>query len=233
MAFLEVKDLEVYYGKACALSDVSFTIEQGKCVGVIGSNGAGKTTLLDSILGMTDWHGEILFNGESLRKLPPREIVKRKVGYAPERGSIFPDMSVKDNLLVGAYLNRKNIDKNLGTVFGLFPRLEERQKQQANTLSGGERQMLSLGRAFMTEPKLILLDEPTLGLAPIVIGHISEAIKNLKKTGFTILIAEQNASFTIEHAERICILERGTITKEGTAEELGQEEYIREAYFGK
>ena len=233
MAFLEVKDLEVYYGKALALSNVSFTIDQGKCVGIIGSNGAGKTTLLDSILGITDWRGEIIFNGESLRKLPPREIVKRKVGYAPERGSVFPGMSVKDNLLVGAYLSRKNIGENLGTVFELFPRLEERQKQQAGTLSGGERQMLSLGRAFMTEPKLVLLDEPTLGLAPIVIGHISEAIKNLKKTGFTILIAEQNASFTIEHAERIYILERGTITREGTAEELGQEEYIREAYFGQ
>jgi len=232
MAFLEVKDLGVYYGKALALSNVSFTIDQGKCVGIIGSNGAGKTTLLDSILGITHWSGEIVFNGESLRKLPSREIVKRKIGYSPERGSIFPGMSVKDNLLVGAYLSRKNIDENLGRVFELFPRLEERQKQQADTLSGGERQMLSLGRAFMAEPKLILLDEPTLGLAPIVIGHMSEVIRSLKKTGFTILIAEQNASFTIEHAEHICILERGTITKEGTAEELGEEEYIREAYFG-
>ena len=233
MAFLEVKDLEVYYGKALALSDVSLTVDQGQCVGVIGSNGAGKTTLLDSILGITHWGGEIFFNGESLRKLPSREIVRRRVGYAPERGSIFPGMSVKDNLMVGAYLNRKNIDKNLSKVFELFPRLEERQKQQADTLSGGERQMLSLGRAFMTEPKLILLDEPTLGLAPIVIGHISEAIKSLKKTGFTILLAEQNASFTIEHAEMIYILERGTITKAGTAEELGKEEYIREASFGE
>lgn len=233
MAFLEVKDLEVYYGKACAISNVSFSIDEGQCIGIIGSNGAGKTTLLDSILGITDWHGEIIFNGESLSKLPSREIVKRKVGYAPERGSIFPGMSVKDNLLVGGYLNRSNIDKNLATVFELFPRLEERQKQQADTLSGGERQMLSLGRAFMIEPKLILLDEPTLGLAPIVIGHISDAIRSLKKTGFTILIAEQNASFTIEHAERIYILERGTITKAGTAEELGKEDYVREAYFGK
>lgn len=233
MAFLEVKDLEVYYGKACAISNVSFSIDEGKCVGIIGSNGAGKTTLLDSILGITDWRGEIIFNGESLRKLPPREIVKRKVGYAPERGSIFPGMSVKDNLLVGAYLNRSNIDQNLNNVFELFPRLEERQKQQADTLSGGERQMLALGRAFMLEPKLILLDEPTLGLAPIVIGHISEAVRSLKKTGFTILIAEQNASFTIEHAETIHILERGAITASGTAEELGKEDYIREAYFGE
>jgi branched-chain amino acid transport system ATP-binding protein len=232
MAFLEVTDLEVYYGKACALRDVSFTIEEGKCVGIIGSNGAGKTTLLDAILGIVDWHGEIIFNDESLRKLPSREIVKRKVGYAPERGSIFPGMSVKDNLLVGGYLNRKNITRNLDMVFDLFPILKTRQKQQSDTLSGGERQMLSLGRAFMTGPKLILLDEPTLGLAPIVIGHISEAINSLKETGFTILIAEQNASFTIEHADRIYILERGTITAEGTAQELGEEEYIREAYFG-
>ena len=233
MAYLEVKNLEVYYGKARALSDVSFTVDEGKCVGVIGSNGAGKTTLLDSIFGITTWSGDIIFNGESLHKLPSREIVKRKIGYSPERGSIFPGMSVRDNLLVGAYLNRENIEKNLKTVFELFPRLDERQKQQADTMSGGERQMLSLGRAFMTEPKLILLDEPTLGLAPIVIGHISEAINSLKRTGFTILIAEQNASFTIEHAENICILERGTITHSGTAQELGQEEYIRDAYFGE
>lgn len=232
MAFLEVKDLEVYYGKACALHDVSFTIEEGKCVGIIGSNGAGKTTLLDAIIGIADWHGEIILNGESLRKLPAREIVKRKVGYAPERGSIFPGMSVKDNLLVGGYLNRKDISRNLSLVFELFPVLKLRQKQQSDTLSGGERQMLSLGRAFMTGPKLILLDEPTLGLAPIVIGQISEVINSLRETGFTILIAEQNASFTIEHADRIYILERGTITAEGTAQELGEEEYIREAYFG-
>lgn len=233
MAYLDVKNLEVYYGKARALSDVSFSIEEGKCVGIIGSNGAGKTTLLDSIFGMTSWSGDIVFDGESLHKLPSREIVKRKIGYSPERGSIFPGMSVRDNLLVGAYLNRENIEKNMKTVFELFPRLEERQKQQADTMSGGERQMLSLGRAFMTEPRLILLDEPTLGLAPIVIGHISEAIKSMKRTGFTILIAEQNASFTIEHAENIYILERGAITHSGTAQELGQEEYIRDAYFGE
>jgi len=233
MAFLEVKDLEVYYGKALALTDVSFSIDEGKCIGVIGSNGAGKTTLLDAILGIVHWSGEIKLGGESLKNLPPREIVNRRVGYAPERGSIFPGMSVRDNLLVGAFLNRKNIDKNLKTVFELFPRLDERQKQQADTLSGGERQMLALGRAFMNEPRLVLLDEPTLGLAPIVIGHISDAVNSLKKTGFTILIAEQNASFTIEHAERIYILERGTITMQGTADELGQEDYVREAYFGK
>ncbi|MFO8143609.1 MAG: ABC transporter ATP-binding protein [Dehalococcoidales bacterium] len=233
MAYLDVKNLEVYYGKARALSDVSFSIEEGKCVGIIGSNGAGKTTLLDSIFGMTSWSGDIVFDGESLHKLPSREIVKRKIGYSPERGSIFPGMSVRDNLLVGAYLNRENIEKNMKTVFELFPRLEERQKQQADTMSGGERQMLSLGRAFMTEPRLILLDEPTLGLAPIVIGHISEAIRSMKRTGFTILIAEQNASFTIEHAENIYILERGAITHSGTAQELGQEEYIRDAYFGE
>ena len=126
MAYLEVKNLEVYYGKARALSDVSFTVDEGKCVGVIGSNGAGKTTLLDSIFGITTWSGDIIFNGESLHKLPSREIVKRKIGYSPERGSIFPGMSVRDNLLVGAYLNRENIEKNLKTVFELFPRLDER-----------------------------------------------------------------------------------------------------------
>lgn len=232
MAFLEVKDLEAYYGKAQALKSVSFNVEKGECIGIIGPNGAGKSTLLDSIIGLTDWRGQIIFNGVDLHRLSPRKIVKLGIGYAPERGNLFTYMDVKDNLLVGAYLARGKIDENLGEVFEMLPRLEERQKQQAETLSGGERQMLSLGRAFMTDPKLLLLDEPTLGLAPIVISRIADVLENLKKTGITIVIAEQNVTFTMTHAERLYLLERGQLTMGGTPEELRGEEYISKTYFG-
>jgi branched-chain amino acid transport system ATP-binding protein len=232
MAFLEVKDLEVFYGKARALSGISFTVGKGQSVGIIGPNGAGKSTLLDSIIGLTDWRGEIIFDGVNLNRLAPSQIVKMKIGYSPERGDLFRFMNVKENLLVGAYCTRGEINENLGTVFKLFPTLKQRLKQEAGTLSGGERQMLSLGRALMTSPKLVLLDEPTLGLAPIVVSAISEAIDNLKKMGITILIAEQNASFTLAHSDKIHLLERGRLVMEGTPEELKGDEYIRETYFG-
>jgi len=232
MAFLEVKDLEAFYGKARALSGISFTVEKGQSIGIIGPNGAGKSTLLDSILGLTDWRGQIIFDGVDLHKLGPSKIVRLKIGYAPERGNLFRFMNVKENLLVGGYTARNEIDKNLETIFELFPLLGQRQKQEAGTLSGGERQMLSLARAFMSSPKLLLLDEPTLGLAPIVISHISETVRNLKKLGFTVLIAEQNALFTLTHSERIYLLERGMFTMSGTPEELKEEEYIKKTYFG-
>ncbi len=232
MAFLEVKDLEAFYGQARALSGISFTMEKGECVGIIGPNGAGKSTLLSSIVGLVNWHGQIIFDGVDTRKLSPTKIVRLKVGYAPERGNIFGYMDVRDNLLVGGYSARDEIEKNLNTVFDLFPILKARQKQEAGTLSGGERQMLSLARVFMSSPKLMLLDEPTLGLAPIVIGHISKAIEDLKGMGFTVLIAEQNALFTLKHSERIYLLERGRFTMEGTPKELQEEEYIRQTYFG-
>lgn len=233
MALLEIKDLEVFYGKARALSGISFTMEKGQSVGIIGPNGAGKSTLLDSIIGLTDWRGEITFDDADLSKLTPSQIISRlKIGYAPERGNLFRYMNVKDNLLVGAYCSRNNIDDNLGTVINMFPVLGQRQKQEAGTLSGGERQMLSLGRALMSTPRLLLLDEPTLGLAPIVISEISRAVEHFKEMGVTILIAEQNASFTLTHSERIYLLERGTFTMEGTPEELKEEEYIRKTYFG-
>jgi len=155
-----------------------------------------------------------------------------KIGYAPERGNVFSYMNVKDNLLVGGYDARDDIDRNLETVFELFPVLKVRQKQDAGTLSGGERQMLSVARVLMSSPKLMLLDEPTLGLAPIVISHISKAIENLKGMGFTVLITEQNALFTLKHSERIYLLERGQFAMEGTPEQLREEDYIRKTYFG-
>lgn len=233
MAFLEVKDLEAFYGKARALSGISFTVEKGQSVGIIGPNGAGKSTLLDSIIGLTDWRGEIIFDGVDLSQLTPAKIISRlKIGYTPERGNLFRYMNVKENLLVGAYCSRENIDENLGTIIKMFPVLGQRQKQEAGTLSGGERQMLSLGRAFMSSPRLLLLDEPTLGLAPIVISEISKAVEHLKEIGVTVLIAEQNASFTLAHSEQIYLLERGKFTMGGTPEELKEEEYIRKTYFG-
>ena len=232
MAFLEVKDVEAYYGQARALNGITFSMEKGECVGIIGPNGAGKSTLLSSIVGLVNWQGHIVFDGVDTHKLSPTKIVRLKIGYAPERGNIFGYMNVRDNLLVGGYSAQDEIDKNLETVFELFPILKARQKQEAGTLSGGERQMLSLARVFMSSPKLMLLDEPTLGLAPIVIGHISKAIENLKSMGFTVLIAEQNALFTLKHSERIYLLERGKFTMEGTPQELQEEEYIRQTYFG-
>jgi branched-chain amino acid transport system ATP-binding protein len=232
MAFLEVKDLKAFYGKAQALNDISFSMERGDCVGVIGPNGAGKSTLLRTIIGRIKWEGQIIFDGVDLHKLNSTQIVRLKIGYAPERGHLFPFMNVRDNLLVGAYSSRENIDENLSAVFELFPILKERQKQEAKTLSGGERQMLCLGRALMSSPRLLLVDEPTLGLAPIVISSISDAVEKLKKTGVTILIAEQNVSFTLTHSERIYLLERGGFTMSGTPEELKGEEYVRKTYFG-
>ena len=233
MAFLEVKDVEAYYEKAQALRGISFSVEKGECIGIIGPNGAGKSTLLDSIIGLTDWRGQIIFDGTDLHQLTPVQIIGvKKISYAPERGNLFRFMNVRENLLVGGFTVRNEIDENLETVFELFPLLKQRQKQEAGTLSGGERQMLSLARAFMSSPKLMLLDEPTLGLAPIVISHISAAVENLKKLGITIIIAEQNALFTLTHSERIYLLERGRFTISGTPRELREEEYIKKTYFG-
>jgi len=232
MAFLEVENLEAYYGKAQALKNVSFSVEKGECIGIIGPNGAGKSTLLDSIIGLTHWEGKIIFNGVDLHGLPPRKIIKLGIGYAPERGNLFTFMNVKENLSVGAYLARDKMDENFASVYEMLPLLDERQKQQAGTLSGGERQMLSLGRAWMASPRLLLLDEPTLGLAPIVISKLADTIEDLKKRGATIIIAEQNVSFTSAHAERLYLLERGELSKGRTAEEMKGDEYVRKTYFG-
>jgi len=232
MFFLEVENLKAYYGKAQALKGVTLDVEKGECIGIVGPNGAGKSTLLDSIIGLTDWEGKIIFDGISLRGLRPREIIKRGIGYSTERGNLFSYMSVWDNLLVGAYLTRNKISDNFTTVFKIFPLLHERQKQRALTLSGGERQMLSLGRALMSNPRLLLLDEPTLGLAPVVISKIGTAIEDLKKEGASIIIAEQNVSFTSKYADKLYLLEGGKIVMEGNPQELSREEYVSKTYFG-
>ena len=233
MALLEVKDLSVFYGKACSLSNVSLTVEKGEVVGIIGPNGAGKSTLLDSIIGLTDCDGQIVFDGNDLKLLSPTETIRKGIGYAPEARNLFSYMAVKDNLLVGAYCAKESKDKNLRMVFELFPVLEKRQKQEAKTLSGGEQQMLSLGRALMTNPSLLLVDEPTIGLAPLVCSEIAHVLQELKQNrGMTIVIAEQNVNFALTLAEEIYLLETGHMKMKGKPKELKQESYIQETYFG-
>ncbi len=233
MALLEVTNLEAFYGKARSLHGVSLSIEAGKIVGIIGPNGAGKSTLLDSIMGITTTTGNIRFDGADISSATPAQNVKAGIGYATERGNLFPFMGVRDNLLVGAYTSRDKINENLRMVFDLFPVLEQRQAQETSTQSGGERQMVSLGRALMTSPKLLLVDEPTIGLAPKVCLDIAAALKKLNaETGLTIVITEQNVNFTMSLAEEIHVLETGEFRLSGTVEDLKDESYIKEAYFG-
>ena len=233
MAFLEVKDLEVFYGKACSLHKVSISVEKGAIIGIIGPNGAGKSTLLDSIIGLTHCHGEILFDGTNLRQLASTEIVRRGIAYASEARNLFSYMGVKDNLLVGAYRARQSKEKNLQMVYDLFPILAKRGNQEAKTLSGGEQKMLSLGRALMSNPRMLLIDEPTIGLAPLVCKEIAQVLKSLnQEKGITIVITEQNVNFALTLSEEIYLLETGTIKMKGSPDELRQETYIQETYFG-
>ena len=233
VAFLEIIDLKVFYGKACSLHNVSLSVEKGEVTGIIGPNAAGKSTLLDSILGLTHCNGQIFFKGIDLRRLTPAQIVGLGIGYAPERRNLFPFMCVKENLLVGAYRARKELPQNLQMVYELFPILEKRQNQEAGTQSGGEQQMLSLGRALMSNPKLLLVDEPTIGLAPLVCSEISKVLKDLKqRIGLTLIITEQNVNFALTLAEEIYLLETGKVKMKGVPAELKQEKYIKETYFG-
>jgi branched-chain amino acid transport system ATP-binding protein len=233
MALLEITDLEVFYGKARSINGVSLRVNEGQIVGIIGPNGAGKSTLLDTILGLTDHKGSIRFDNSDLSRLSTAQIVKLGIGYAPERRNLFPFMNVRENLLTGAYVARDQLQANLQRVFELFPRLEERQNQEAATQSGGEQQMLSLGRALMANPKLLLVDEPTIGLAPRVCKDIATVLQNLnQQAGLTIVITEQNVNFAMSLAEEIHLLETGRVRMTGTADELRNEQYIKETYFG-
>ncbi|MEM7545891.1 MAG: ABC transporter ATP-binding protein [Pseudomonadota bacterium] len=230
---LEIRNLSAFYGKAQALHDVSFSVEEGEIVGVIGANGAGKSTLLDSIMGMTATTGSIHLGGDELTGRKTADIVAMGVGYAPERANLFPYMSVRDNLLVGAYTARSDIERNLAMVHDLFPRLEERAAQETSTQSGGERQMVSVGRALMTSPRLLIVDEPTIGLAPKVCLEIAEVLRRLNREfGVTIVITEQNVNFALTLAQRLHVLETGVIRRSGTVEELSADPTLTEAYFG-
>ena len=232
MPFLSIQKLNAFYGKARALHDVSITCEKGEIIAIVGANGAGKSTLLDSVMGLTETTGTICFDGAPLTG-KTAEAVERGIGYGPERFNLFPDMSVYDNLMVGAFTARDDIEENLAAVFNLFPSLEQRQSQETRTQSGGERQMVSLGRALMTNPRLLMVDEPTIGLAPKVCLEMARTLRRLREThGLTIVIAEQNAHFAMALAERLYVLESGTVRAQGTVEDLRDDPRLTEAYFG-
>lgn len=230
---LEIRDLSAFYGKAMALDKVSLNVGAGEIVGIVGPNGAGKSTLLDSVMGMVRVTGSVSVDGQEVSGAKPADIVRLGVGYAPERFNLFPHMTVRENLLVGAYTARGDIARNLEMVHKLFPRLAEREGQETSTQSGGERQMVSLGRALMTSPRLLLVDEPTIGLAPKVCSEIAVVLRRLRdEFGLTILITEQNANFAMTLAERLYVLETGHVAAEGTAAELQGDQALAEAYFG-
>jgi branched-chain amino acid transport system ATP-binding protein len=234
MANLELTDVHVRYGKSHALKGVSLSIEPGEIYGVIGPNGAGKTTMLNAIAGFVDYEGRIEYAGTDLAGRTPQAIVNDGLVYCTEDRDLFPFFSVHENLLMGAQFrdDRDAARDDLEMVYELFPRLDERREQEAETMSGGEQQMLAIGRALMSDPDLLMLDEPTLGLAPIIIEDISEAIDRLNDQGLTILLAEQNSTFALRHAERLALIETGTIELSGSASALRDDEYIRDAYIG-
>lgn len=233
MAMLHIENLSAFYGKAQALHDISLTVEEGSIIGLVGANGAGKSTLLDSIMGLTETTGSITIDGTSTQNMTTADIVKKGVGYAPERFNLFPFMTVLDNLMVGAYTARQDIASNLAMVHKLFPRLEERASQETASQSGGERQMVSLGRALMSSPRLLLVDEPTIGLAPKVCLEIADVLKRLRdEFSLTVLITEQNANFALNLAEEVHVLESGKLVASGTSEELSNDERLAAAYFG-
>ncbi len=232
---LEVKDLDVYYGGIHALKNVSLSVDEGKIVSIIGSNGAGKSTLLNAICHVIKAkNGSVYYEGKMLPPAP-HKIVKAGICQVPEGRLIFANLSVEENLKMGAFLrnNRQEIDRDMKKVYQLFPILEERKLQSAGTLSGGEQQMLAIGRGLMANPRIILLDEPSLGLAPIIIQRIFEIIREIKEMGKTILLVEQNAFQALSISDDAFVLEQGRVTKSGAACDLLKDPTIREAYLGK
>ncbi len=233
--FLEVNKVDSGYGHFQALWEVSLKVNKGEMVSVIGSNGAGKTTLLKTIIGLLKpWRGAILFKGERIDGIPTYDIVERGISLVPEGRGILTRLTVLENLELGAYTRRARISKNdtLEEVFSLFPRLKERKNQKAGTLSGGEQQMLALGRALMSRPEFLMMDEPSLGLAPKLVLETFKNIEKLRDRGVTILLVEQNARQALSLCDRAYVLESGRIVKEGTGEELLEDESIRKSYLG-
>lgn len=233
---LEIKDLRVHYGKIEAIKGVSITVNQGEIVTLIGANGAGKTTILKTISGLiAPTSGQILFDGEDIQNIPAFKRVDLGISQAPEGRGIFPGMTVLENLEMGKYIrkNRKaEMSEDLERVFTLFPRLQERRTQMGGTLSGGEQQMLAIGRALMARPKLILLDEPSMGLAPMMIQNIFRIITEINNQGVTVLLVEQNAQQALKRAHRAYVLEVGSVTKEAKASELLNDPHVKSAYLG-
>lgn len=236
MAMLEVKDLEVYYGMIQAIKGVSFHVNEGEVIALIGANGAGKTTILHTVSGLlAPKKGSVTFEGTDISKIPGHKIVSMGMAHVPEGRRVFAQLTVLQNLKMGAYTrkDKEEIEETLKTVFKRFPRLEERQNQLAGTLSGGEQQMLAMGRALMSHPKIILMDEPSMGLSPIFVNEIFDIIQEVSKSGTTVLLVEQNAKKALSIADRAYVLETGNIVLEGKASDLLNDDSIKKAYLGE
>ena len=236
MSMLKVTDLQVYYGVIQALKGISFEVNEGEVIALIGANGAGKTTILHTVTGLINQKaGKIEFEGKDISHTPAYKIVAEGMAYVPEGRRVFAELSVYDNLMMGAYTrkDKKEIAETLAMVYKRFPRLEERKKQMAGTLSGGEQQMLAMGRALMSKPKIILMDEPSMGLSPIFVNEIFDIIKAVSASGTTVLLVEQNAKKALSIADRAYVLETGNIILEGDAKVLMNDERVKKAYLGE
>ena len=236
MAMLEVKDLQVYYGMIQAIKGISFEVNQGEVIALIGANGAGKTTILHTVTGLiAPKAGSIVFEGQDITKIPAHKIVSMGMAHVPAGRRVFEQISVYDNLKMGAYTrkDKNEIEESLEMVYKRFPRLEERKNQMAGTLSGGEQQMLAMGRALMSKPKIILMDEPSMGLSPIFVNEIFDIIQEVSASGTTVLLVEQNAKKALSIADRAYVLETGNITLEGDAKVLMNDDSIKKAYLGE
>ncbi|WP_433629569.1 ABC transporter ATP-binding protein [Halomicrococcus sp. NG-SE-24] len=231
-AVVSVDDVSVSYGEVAALRGITANVQDGEIVGVIGPNGAGKTTLVETISGFHDYAGHVEYRGEEVGDASPSDLVEAGLVHCTESRDLFGHLSVEDNLELGAYRQQDGVDDRLDFVYDLFPTLAERADQNARTMSGGEQQMLAIGRALMGDPDVLILDEPTLGLAPVILQDISDGLDTIRDSGVTVLLAEQNVTFTMNHADRVYLLENGTIEREGDPETLRGDEYIRTAYLG-
>ncbi|MCI7225967.1 LIV-I protein F [uncultured Clostridium sp.] len=236
MAMLEVKDLQVYYGMIHAIKGVSFHVNEGEIIALIGANGAGKTTILHTITGLlTPKGGQVMFEGKDITKTPAHKIVELGMAHVPEGRRVFAQLSVYQNLKMGAYTrsDKNEIEESLEMVYKRFPRLEERKNQMAGTLSGGEQQMLAMGRALMSKPRIILMDEPSMGLSPILVNEIFDIIQSVSASGTTVLLVEQNAKKALAIADRAYVLETGKISLDGNAKDLLNDDSIKKAYLGE
>ncbi|MBR2901833.1 MAG: ABC transporter ATP-binding protein [Clostridia bacterium] len=235
MALLEIKDLSVYYGVICALKGISFEVNQGEIVTLIGANGAGKTTTMQSIMGLIPSRsGSVVYDGQDITKTPAHSIVHLGMTQVPEGRRVFQELTVYENLLMGAYIEKdsRKIKAAVEEIYDRFPRLGERKNQIAGTLSGGEQQMLAMGRALMSKPKLLMLDEPSMGLSPLLVDQVFSIIQEIHKSGTTILLVEQNANKSLAISDRAYVLETGKIVLSGTGQELLASEEIKKAYLG-